>query len=425
MLPISRADLAIARPLATTPATDRAPGGLKMSGARLEQRVVPFGLLFSGAGPYAAVSRAMLNGALLASDEINRERPGGLLLQPVAADPEGRLERYAPLCAGLLGQGIRHVVGCYTSSSRKEVIPLFERADALLWYPSHYEGFETSANVIYTGAVANQHVLPLADYMMQRRGKRAFCIGSNYIWAWENNRILRERLSAAGGGVVAERCFAVGETDFGQVIDAIIEARPDFVFNTLIGISSYQFLAGFRASCAERKIDQANEIPVASCTLSEPELEAIGPEAADGHITASVYFSSIRSAANDRFVQSYGTRFPSGPSACADAEAAYVAVRLLAAALLEAGPQAGTEPGTEAVKRAVAQGGGIDAPQGRVRISPDSFHAALTPRIARSTRQMRFEILAEAPAPVEADPYLVWNSPRFWSPSVPSLRVAS
>jgi ABC-type branched-subunit amino acid transport system substrate-binding protein len=378
---------------------------------------VPFGLLFSVAGPYAAVSQAMLNGAMLAVGEVNAR--GGLRLRPVALNPAGRLERYAPLCAELLQQEIRHVVGCYTSSSRKDVIPLFERADALLWYPSHYEGFESSPNVIYTGAVANQHVLPLADYMVRRCGGRAYCIGSNYIWAWENNRILRERLNAAGGGVVAERCFTVGETDFAQVIDAIIAARPDFVFNTLIGVSSYHFLAAFRARCRARGIDQAGEIPVASCTLSEPELEAIGPEAADGHITASVYFSSIRSAANDRFVTEYEARFPGGPSACADAESAYIAVRLLAAALTEAGPEAGTE----AIKRAVT-GRGIDAPQGPVRISPESFHAALTPRIARSTKAMRFEILLEAPAPVEADPYLVWNSSRFWTHPAPPHRVA-
>ena len=104
--------------------------------------------------------------------------------------------------------------------------------------PTHYEGFECSANVIYTGAVANQHLLPLADYMMEHYGRNAFCVGSNYIWAWENNRILRERLATSHGRVTAERYFAVGETDFAQVIEAILKARPAFVFNTLIGISS-------------------------------------------------------------------------------------------------------------------------------------------------------------------------------------------
>ena len=90
-----------------------------------------------------------------------------------------------------------------------------------------------------------------------------------------------------------ERYFAVGETDFRRVIEQILAARPSFVFNTLIGESAYQFLRDFRAMAAERGIDQAREIPVASCSLSEPELEAIGGDAVDGHLSSSVYFSSI------------------------------------------------------------------------------------------------------------------------------------
>ncbi|HYZ64899.1 MAG TPA: transporter substrate-binding domain-containing protein [Acetobacteraceae bacterium] len=384
--------------------------------------VVPFGLLFSREGPYATVSRAMFNGALLAVEELEHDADAAIALEPLGEDPAGRTERYPEIADHLLRRhGVRHVVGCYTSSSRKECIPLFERADALLWYPSHYEGFESSANVLYTGAVPNQHLLPLADFMQRAFGSRAFCIGSNYIWAWENNRILRERLAAMGGQVVAERYFPVGETAFDQVIAAIIAARPSFVFNTLIGTSAYRFMAGFRAACCAQGIDQGREIPIASCTLSEPELEEIGPAAADGHITSSVYFSTIQSAENARFTGAYARRFPAGPAICADAEAAYIAVRLLAAALEAAGPEAGSAE----VKRA-AGAITLAAPQGPVRIDPETWHAALTPRIARSTKAMRFEILKEAPGPAAADPYLIWNSPRFWvAPAPPSLRVAS
>ena len=234
-------------------------------------------------------------------------------------DPRGELGRYGPLAEGMLASGIRHVVGCYTSSSRKEIIPLFEKADALLWYPSHYEGFETSANVVYTGAVANQHLSPLLDYLLARVGANAFCVGSNYIWAWENNRILREAVVPVGGSVLAERYFPVGSTDFAQVIETIVATRPSFVFNTLIGVSSYQFLRDLRAACRARGVDQPRAIPVASCTLSEPELEAIGSEANDGHITSSVYFSSLAGSENHRFANSYRARFGGEPSADAEA----------------------------------------------------------------------------------------------------------
>ena len=380
---------------------------------------VPVGILISSDGPYSVVSKSMLCGALLGIAEAQDEHCE-VELEPIIANPAGELARYSAMAAEILSGGIKHVVGCYTSSSRKEIIPLFEKADALLWYPSHYEGFESSNNVVYTGAVANQHLLPLVEYLLSFIGPKAFCVGSNYIWAWENNRILREAIGPNGGAVVAERYFPVGYTEFRQVIDAILSARPSFVFNTLIGESSYQFLRDLRAACSSRGMDQASEIPVASCTLSEPELVAIGPGAVDGHITSSVYFSSLDTPENDRFVRAYRARFPDGPVASADAEATYLAVRLLALAVMEAGAIEAS-----AVKRAVARRS-IMAPQGEVRIDPETMHASLTPRIARSNIEGGFTVLREATRPVPADPYLIRSSSRFGAVAIrPVLPIAS
>jgi len=379
---------------------------------------IPIGILISSDGPYSVVSKSMLCGALLAVDETRAQ--GGVQLEPTIGDPAGKLHRYSELAAEMLGAGIRHVVGCYTSSSRKEIIPLFEKADALLWYPSHYEGFESSGNVVYTGAVANQHLLPLVDYLLGQFGARAFCVGSNYIWAWENNRILREAIGGAGGQVLAERYFAIGDVEFAQVIEAILAAQPSFVFNTLIGESSYQFLRDLRAACARRGIYQPRQIPVASCTLSEPELAAIGVDAIDGHITSSVYFASLDTPESARFVSAYNARFPDGPAVCADAEATYIAVRLLAQAVEVAGS------GEVAVVKRAAAHRSLIAPQGEVWLDPETLHAALTPRIACSTAQGGFAILREATRPVPADPYLIRNSSRFGAMVVrPTLRVVS
>ncbi|HUN95821.1 MAG TPA: transporter substrate-binding domain-containing protein [Bradyrhizobium sp.] len=374
------------------------------------------GLMFSTTGSYSVVARSMLNGALLAFREI--EETGAIRLQPVVVDPSGDLARYRALGLELLGSGIRHVVGCYTSSSRKEVIPCFEKYDGLLWYPSHYEGFESSDNVIYTGAAPNQHVLPLVDYLASKVGNRAFCVGSNYIWAWENNRIFREALTARGGVVLAERYLSVGDTEFDQVIAAILDQRPDFVFNNLIGTSAYAFFRAFRAACRARGIDQAVEIPVASCTLSEPELCEIGADAVDGHLSSSVYFSSLSSPENAAFIRNYAAMFPSGPVSSADAEASYIAVKLLAAAL----QQARTDD-ARTVRTAVANQRLI-APQGEVRVDPQTFHSWLTPRIGRSAVNGQFEVLLEARQPIAPDPYLVQSSPRFASAMrSPLLRV--
>jgi len=374
------------------------------------------GILFSAEGPYGLVGRAMLNGALLAVEEVNAE--GELILEPVICDPRGVLGGYVTGAEQLLGAGIRHVVGCYTSSSRKEIIPIFEKRDALLWYPSHYEGFETSANVVYTGAAPNQHIVPLVRHLLERGGRTAFCVGSNYIWAWENNRILRETLAIAGGQVAGERYLAVGETSFEQVIEAILATRPDFIFNTLIGTSAYHFLRDFRSTCRGRGIDQPRTMPVASCSLAEPELEAIGPEAVDGHLSSSVYFTSIDTPRNRAFTAAYAARFPEGPTASADTESSYIAVHLLARALARAGTQ------DAATVRRAACADGFDAPQGPVRLDETTLHACLTPRIGLSTAASRFTIVAQAEEPVAPDPYLVRSDPRVVPVSRrPRLRV--
>jgi ABC-type branched-subunit amino acid transport system substrate-binding protein len=376
------------------------------------------GFLFSSTGSYELVARSMQNGALQAVEEVNGSGLG-VRIEPSICNPGGDLGQYGAQASTLLKRGIRHVVGCYTSSARKEVIPLFEKHDALLWYPSHYEGFESSNNVIYTGAAPNQHVLPLVEHLLAHHGHRAFCVGSNYIWAWENNRILRESVTARGGSVLAERYFAVGEVEFDQVIAAIIAARPSFVFLTLIGTSAYQFFRAFRAACRARGIDQARDIPVASCSLSEPELEAIGEEAVDGHLSSSVYFCSIHSPENLRFLAAYQARFAEGPTASADAEASYNAVWLLARAAAAAG---GDDP--RAVKAQLIHQQ-LDAPQGKVWIDEQTFHAYLTPRIGRSNRAGRFDLVSEAHSPVQPDPYLVQNSSRFEAAPFRALRLVS
>jgi urea transport system substrate-binding protein len=148
-------------------------------------------------------------------------------------------------------------------------------------------------------------------------------------------------------------------------------------------------------------------MPVASCSLSEPELDEIGAGAVDGHISASVYFGSLKTEANAAFIAAYQGRFPQGPALSADAEASYLAMKLLGIALAKAG--------TDAVPDVIAAATSLEleAPQGRVRIDEDTLHTYLTPRIGRSTKAGQFEILMEAKAPVRPDPYLVRNSPRF------------
>lgn len=381
----------------------------------MSKRTYPIGLMFSSTGPYSTVSNSMLNGALLAVAEVNAA--GIVALDAVLADPGGDLTRYAPITADLLAADVRHVVGCYTSSSRKEVIPVFEKYDGMLWYPSHYEGFESSNNVVYTGAAPNQHIIPLINYMMSNFGNRTCCVGSNYIWAWENGRILREVVQARGGRVLAERYLPVGETDLRQIVETILSLRPNFVFSSLIGISGYEFFRAIRESFAVQGLHQPSIIPVASCNLSEPELMDVVSDARDGHISSSVYFSTVRTPQNDAFVTNYAAAHPSMPWTSADGEASYIAVKLLAQAI--------TEAGTDEVSavRTALNGGRLDAPQGGIRVDGETMHLYLTPRIGRSRSDGSFDVIWQEAAPVQPDPYLVRFSATDWVAPAARLHV--
>lgn len=345
----------------------------------------------------------MLNGALLALEEVNASPEFDFVFEPVIANPGGDTAAYRTMCEDILrDRRVRHVVGCYTSSSRKEVIPAIEKFDALLWYPSHYEGFESSNNVIYTGASPNQHIIPLLGYMLRERGRRVYCVGSNYIWAWENNRILRAVVQSCGGTVLAEKYLPVGSLDIDRIIREIRLLRPDFVFNTLIGESSYAFYRTYaEVDFGLGRLGSAG-IPATSCSLSEPELLSIGGRAASGHIASSVYFQSIDRPRNRDFVESYRRRFGATKATSADAESSYVAVILLAEAVRAAG-----STDIEAVKAAL-YGCRYDAPQGPVRIDPENNHAYLTPALGLSRSDGQFDILWTAGEPVKPDPYLVW-----------------
>ncbi len=371
-------------------------------GSKTQRPAVPVGLVFSLTGSYRTVGEELLNGALLAIEEIN-DLPGvDFRFLPKIEDPGGDLNEYRVRCENLLrNETVQHIVGCYTSSSRKEVIPVFEKMDGLLWYPSHYEGFESCNNVIYTGASPNQHIVPLIEYMLHEFGDRVYCLGSNYIWAWENNRIMREIIVTCGGSIVAEKYLPVGSTDIQHFINEIAATKPDFIFNTLIGESSYAFLRAYYDAGRNDPVFDPAIMPITSCNLSEPELLSVGGQAASGHIASSVYFQSKDRPQNREFVSRFKARFGADKVTSADAEASYIAIILLAQAIQEA-----QSTDIEAVKQAVYTCE-VEAPQGPVRIDPENNHSYLTPSLGRSVAGGQFEIAWTADEPVKPDPYLV------------------
>jgi len=365
----------------------------------------PIGILYSTSGPYAVLGKDGLDGALTALAEVNEDPRYPFRLRPEIGDPGGAIERYERCADAMLReQQVRHVVGATTSWSRKEIIPVAERHGGLLWYACPYEGFETNDRVIYLGACPNQHIVPLFDFVLPRFGTDAYLVGSNYIWGWETNRIARELVSACGGRVLGERYLPLGSTEVERIIHEIRQKRPSFVLNNLIGPSSYAFLANYRRLAdADPAFDPLRR-PVLSCNLTEAELDLVGA-AGVGHLATAIYFESLPSAENAAFLERVRARHGAERRISAFYVASYLAVRMLAEAIREAGTD---DP--DAVL-AIVTTRSFPSPMGEVAIDRRTNHAALTPYLGRIAADRRFEILTGAGRPVAPDPYLVDYDP--------------
>lgn len=369
--------------------------GVQMAG----ESVIPIGILFSRSGPYAEPGQEGFDGAMAAIDEVNRDGTFPFSLDPVIRDPQGNTDRYAPFCREMVGQaGVRHVVGCTTSWSRKEVIPVVEKMDALLWYPCVYEGFEASENVVYVAACANQHLLPLLDYIIPRFGRDPLLLGSNYIWGWETNRIAREVVTHSGGTVLAERYVPIGDSDIAHLIAEIRAKRPDFILNNLIGSSSYAFLRAYHALGLEDPSFRPESRPVISCNLYEGEIADLGGAAA-GHYSVSCYFQSLQTEENRLFLERIGAANRTQPVTAFFAES-YASVLMIANAIRSTGADA-IEPVLSAVTTEA-----LPSPFGNILVDRRTNHVAMPAHIARAGSDGAFEVVHEAQSAIEPDPFL-------------------
>lgn len=366
------------------------------------------GFLFSTSGVTSIIEQSQLNGALLAIEEINAN--GGVRgkeIEPVCYNPGSVVKKYGDFAEKLMTEDkINVIFGCYMSSTRKEVIPLVEHRNALLFYPTLYEGFEYSPNVVYGGATPNQNSVPLANYLMENHGKRIFFVGSDYIYPRESNRVMRNVLRQGGGEVVGEEYvpLTAGPARFKSIISKIEETKPDAIFSTVVGQSCIDFYnAYFKA------LGSGIERPIASLTANEAEIAEIGFEAAAGHITAAPYFRSIRSDANTKFLNSYKQKFNTITDVTSCCEAAYCQVHMFARALEECG-----ELDTDALREALL-GMTFQAPQGEIKIDPDNSHTYLQSRIGVVNNEGEFEIKTKVRHMIKPDPYLVNPEIDDWS----------
>ncbi|MDO8448563.1 MAG: transporter substrate-binding domain-containing protein [Rhodoferax sp.] len=375
------------------------------------------GVLFSETGVTSTIGHSQLQGTLLAIGEIN-EAGGidGREIVPVCYDARSSPEIYAALAERLIVQDKVNVIfGCYMSSSRKAVLPIVEKWNKLLFYPTLYEGFEFSNNIIYTGAAPNQNSVQLAEFMTANFGARVYLIGSRYIYPYESNRIMSDLvLQRPNSSKLGERYVELDASarDFQLIMDDIKAKQPDFIFSTVVGDSTASLYQAYAEAGFNPKT-----MPIASLTTSEAEISQMGAEVALGHFTAAPYFQSINRETNlrclDRLLRRFGSECV--PNMCW--EAAYFQVHIFANALRNAG-----EDDIGQILPHIL-GSEFDAPQGRVRIDPTNHHTSLYPRIGVANSKGQFTIVREATRPVHPDPYMVTHSLGDWTASLNTLEL--
>ena len=379
--------------------------------------VLRLGILFSTSGDYGALGRDCRDGAMTAIEDMRGLCP--IAIEPVAADPAGSSDLYIELARRMLQEdGCRHVIGTVTSQARKDVIPVIEKHDALLWYVCPYEGFEANLNVIYTGACPNQHLLPLFEHMLPAYGRRVYLTGANYIWGWEMNRLAREIVTEAGGEIVGERCLPIGDTDVERIVAEVAARRPDFILSNMLGPSNHAFLRAMRELGRRDAAFRPERCPVVSCDLTECELPEIGLGVADGQLAAASYFDSVDSVANRALKAQVAARFGSDRRVSSYFATSYATVRLC----VEAVARCGTDDPIE-VRSALADLQ-TPSPLGPLRIDPATNHANLPFLLGRISGG-DFVILETRPA-AAADPYLIHS--RTTAPprrAPPQLRIVS
>ncbi|MEA5452157.1 transporter substrate-binding protein [Leptolyngbya sp. CCNP1308] len=371
------------------------------------------GVLHSTTGAMAASEAPLVAAALMAIDEINQA--GGVLgrpLEPVVADGASEPGQFAQAAQQLLAvDSVATLFGCWTSMSRKALLPVLAAHNRLLWYPVHYEGLEQSPWVFYTGSCLNQQVEPALDWLLAQGKRHLFLIGSDHLFPRITHKIIRGQLKHRQGAVVGEAYVPLGATDFSDLAKTIAMAQPDAVFNTLNGPSNLPFYTQCQALGLT-----ADRLPILTVSIGELELQNMGSVAA-GHYACWSYFQSLETPANRAFVERFkqhsgnpGTRAAGehgvGGVTSDSIEAAYAQVYLWRAAVTAAQTTA-----TNAVRQA-AYHQRWEAPSGTLYCEPN-HHVQKRCHVGQVQTDGQFRIVYSSPGPIRPLPWLGMENQTF------------
>ncbi len=378
---------------------------------------IKVGVLHSLSGTMAISETSLKDVALMTIDEINAK--GGVMgkkLEPVVVDPASNWPLFAEKARGLIAQDkVSVVFGCWTSVSRKSVLPVFKELNSLLFYPVQYEGEELEKNVFYTGAAPNQQAIPAVQYLMSKEGggaKRFVLLGTDYVYPRTTNKILRAYLKSKGvkDSDIDEVYTPFGHSDYQTIVANIKKfaaGGKTAVISTINGDSNVPFYkelgnAGLKAT----------DVPVVAFSVGEEELRGVDTKPLLGHLAAWNYFESIKNPVNADFIKKWkayavAKKLPNANTVVTNdpMEATYVGIHMWAQAVEKA-------KSTDTDKVIAAMGGQtFKAPSGfTLTMDPTNHHLHKPVFIGEIRPDGQFNVVWKTPGPVRANP---------WSPYIP------
>ncbi len=378
---------------------------------------IKVGVLHSLSGTMAISETSLKDMALFAIDQINAK--GGVLgkkLEPVVVDPASNWPLFAEKARQLLSKDkVAVTFGCWTSVSRKSVLPVFEELNGLLFYPVQYEGEEMSPNVFYTGAAPNQQAIPAVEYLMSKEGgsaKRFFLLGTDYVYPRTTNKILRAFLHSKGvkDENIQEMYTPFGHSDYQTIVGNIKKfaaGGKTAVISTINGDSNVPFYKELGNQGLK-----ATDVPVVAFSVGEEELKGIDAKPLVGHLAAWNYFMSVKNPVNSKWIADYRAWAKKKGLANADKlvtndpmEATYVGINMWAEAVKKAGTT-----DVAAVTKAMA-GIKLAAPSGfTLEMDPKNHHLHKPVMIGEIQSNGQFSVVWKTKTPIRAQP---------WSPFIP------
>ncbi|MBQ4529243.1 MAG: urea ABC transporter substrate-binding protein [Lachnospiraceae bacterium] len=366
---------------------------------------VKVGILHSQSGTMAMAEKPMIEATQMAIDEINEA--GGILgkqIEFVLEDGASDAAIFAEKATKLLtNDKVATIFGCWTSASRKAVLPVVEGNNGLLWYPVQYEGLESSHNIMYTAPCPNQQAIPAMDYLMENyKGEdgvlKVFLFGSDYVYPRTTNTIIKEMQAEYGFEIVGEEYIPLGYTDCSTVITKIQQTQPDVIINTINGDSNVSFFKQYKDAGLS-----PDKIQTMSFSCYEEDIRGMGAEYAEGHLFAWNYFQSVDTEASKAFTEKFKSIYGEEKVTGDPVVNAYEGVYLWKAAVEKAGTF-----DVEAVITACESGEvECETPEGLITIAAGTTHHVLQKvLVGECDAEGQIQTLWETEDRVEPDPWL-------------------